>query len=264
MLTEVKNQIKISGLSIKYAFVRELLNKAAFFSNIFFMVLNNATMIVQWIILFSLRKNFGGYTFKQVLLLWGFASFSYGISHFFFKNAHNLSDTINSGKLDVYLVQPKNVLLSSIISDVETSALGDIVYGYIMLFLFGFSIKNFILFTYFGITGGLIMTAFACILGSLSFWFNKSEQIADTGNSLMVNFATYPDGIFKGVVRMLLFTLVPVGIANYLPVKIMTTFSIKLFLIVTIFTIFIVALTFIVFNRGLKKYSSTNLMNVRV
>lgn len=264
MLTEAKSQIKISLLSIKYAFARELLNKAAFFSNIFFMIINNATMIVQWIILFSLRENFGGYTFKQVLVLWGLASFTYGISHFFFRNAYFLSDTINSGKLDVYLVQPKNVLLSSIISDVEVSALGDILYGYIMLFLFGFSIKNFLLFTYFGITGGFIMTAFTCILGSLSFWLKRAEQIADTGTSLMVNFATYPDGIFKGITRMLLFTLVPVGIANYLPVKIMTTFDIKLFLIVTIFTIFIVCLSFIVFNRGLKRYSSTNLMNARI
>ena len=92
MLTEVKNQIKVTSLSFKYSLMRDMLNKVSFISNIFFMIINNATMIVQWIILFSLKENFGGYTFRQVLLLWGFASGVYGVAHFFFKNAFNLSN----------------------------------------------------------------------------------------------------------------------------------------------------------------------------
>ena len=73
MLTEVKNQFRITLLSIKYAFIRELLNKTTFITNVLFMVLNNACMIVQWIILYSLKDNFGGYSFEQILLLWGLA-----------------------------------------------------------------------------------------------------------------------------------------------------------------------------------------------
>ena len=114
MLTEVKNQIKVSFLSIKYALLREMLNKTTFITNVIFMILNNASMIVQWIILYSLKENVGGYTFKQVLLLWGLAAGTFGVSRFFFSKAFSLSDTINSGKLDAYLVQPKNVLLSVI------------------------------------------------------------------------------------------------------------------------------------------------------
>ena len=34
MLTEAKNQIKISVLSIKYALMREMLNKVTFISNV--------------------------------------------------------------------------------------------------------------------------------------------------------------------------------------------------------------------------------------
>ena len=103
------------------------------------------------IIIYSIKDNIGGYSFKQVLLLWGLAAMGYGVSRFFFKNAFDLSDIINTGKLDNYLVQPKNVLLSVITSDVEVSALGDILYGYIILFLYGFSIRNFLLYTFFPI-----------------------------------------------------------------------------------------------------------------
>lgn len=264
MLTEVKNQAKISFLSIKYALIREMLNKTTFITNIVFMILNNASFIIQWLVLYSLKDNVGGYTFKQVLLLWGIAASTFGISRFFFKKAFSLSDTINTGKLDSYLVQPKNVLLSCITTDVEPSAIGDLLYGYIMLFIYGFTISRFILFTIFSISGGLILTSISVILSSLSFWFDKSDIIADTGNSLATNFATYPDGIFKGVVKLLLFTLIPVGIINYIPVKLLTEFNIYLFLIVILVTILFITIAFTIFYKGLKKYSSSNLMIARL
>ena len=109
MLTEAKNQLKVVYQSIKYALQREMLNKVTFISNIVFMILNNACFILQWIIIYSIKEDVGGYTFKQVILLWGMAALTYGISRFFFKEAFNLPEIINHGKLDNYLVQPKNV-----------------------------------------------------------------------------------------------------------------------------------------------------------
>ena len=39
MLTEVKNQLKVSYLSFKYGLMREMLNKTSFIMNIVFMIL---------------------------------------------------------------------------------------------------------------------------------------------------------------------------------------------------------------------------------
>ena len=264
MLMEVKNQIKISFLSIKYALIREMLNKTTFISNIVFMILNNASFLIQWIILFALKDNIGGYSFRQVLLLWGIAASTYGISRFFFKKAFSLSETINNGKLDSFLVQPKNVLLSCITTDVEPSALGDIIYGYIMLILYGITFTNFILFTIFIICGGLILTSISVIFSSLSFWFNKTDIVVDTYNSLMVNFATYPDGIFKKSVKIMFYTLIPIGIVNHIPIKVLTHFNLILFILVILITILFIIFAFLIFNKGLKKYSSSNLMSARI
>lgn len=264
MLMAVKNQVKVSLMSIKYAIMKEMLNKTTFISNVIFMILNNATFIVQWIILFSLKENVGGYDFKKVLLLWGLAASTYGFSHFLFKRSYNLSDMINTGKLDSFLVQPKNVLLSSITTDVKTSALGDLIYGFIMLALYGLTLPRFVLFTLFTICGGLILTSFAVILNSLSFWFQKSDIISETGVSLVTSFATYPDGIFKGIAKVLLFTLIPVGFANYIPVRVLTSFDLNLTILVILVTLLFILLAFIVFYRGLKRYSSSNLMIARI
>lgn len=260
MLTEAKNQIKVSLLSIKYATMREMLNKWTFSMNVLFMILNNATFIIQWIILFSLKEDVGGYTLKQVLLLWGIAASTFGFSHFFFKRSYSLSETITNGKLDSYLVQPKNVLLAAITSDVEPSAIGDTLYGYIMLIVSGFSIPKFLLFTLFSICGGFIITAFAIILASFSFWFTKTDSLADTGNSMMTHFATYPDGIFKGAIRILFFTIIPVGVVNYIPVWVISNFDLKLTFVVIGATILSILLAYSIFYAGLKKYSSSNLM----
>ena len=264
MLMEVKNQIKVMMLSFKYAVMREMLNKVTFLSNIIFMILNNATFIIQWIVLYSLRENVGGYTFNQVLMLWAIASGTFGFAHFFFKKAYSLSDTITNGKLDSYLVQPKNVLISCITSDVSPSALGDLIYGYIVIFLSGITISKFILYTFFVISGGIIMVDIAIILGSLSFYISKSDMIAETGNNFMIYFATYPDGIFKGIVKIILFTIIPIGITTYIPVWVLTKFNLFYLLGVITFTICITIFAFIIFYKGLKRYSSSNLMVAKI
>ena len=264
MLTEAKNQFRITLLSIKYALMREMLNKTTFVTNILFMILNNASFIVQWIVLFSLRKSVGGYTLKQVLLLWGLAASTYGVAHFFFKKSFYLSETINNGKLDSFIVQPKNILLSAITTDVEPSAIGDIIYGYILLFIYGVNTYNLLLFTLFSICGGFIITSISIILNSLSFWIQKSDIIAETGNNLMVTFATYPDGIFKGITKIILYTIVPVGISVYIPIKVISEFNIYLVLLVIATTILFITLAFRVFYSGLKKYSSSNLMVAKI
>ena len=264
MLTVVKNQIKISFLSVKYALIKESLNKVTFITSILFMILNNSSFIIQWIIFFSLKDNIGGYNMNKVLLLWALAASTFGFSHFFFKNSYNLSSIITNGKLDAYLVIPKNVLLSAITTDVESSALGDMLYGYIVLFITGITIPKFLLFTIFTITGGLIMTSFAVILGSLSFWLRKSDTIADIGNSFITHFATYPEGIFKDITRILLYTIIPIGIVSYIPIKIINEFNPYLTIIIGLLTIVLVIIAFIIFNRGLKRYSSSNLMIARI
>ena len=260
MLQVVKNQLRVTLKSIKYGLMREMINKTSFVMNVVFMILNNASFIIQWVVIYSLKEDVGGYTFNQVLLLWAIAASTYGFSHFVFKKAYSLADVITNGKLDSFLVQPKNVLISAITTDIEVSALGDIIYGYIVFFISGVTVTKFLLFTLFSITGAIIITDFAVIFGSLSFWIGKSDMIADAGNNLITTFDTYPDGIFKGISRILLLTVIPAGLTSYFPVWIMTKFDFGLTIIIIGVAVFLTVLTFAIFYRGIRRYSSSNLM----
>ena len=143
MLTVVKNQIKVMILSVKYNIMMQMVNKVTFITNILFMILNNASFIIQWIILFNIKNEIGGYNIKQIILLWGLASSVYGYSRVMFGRAFNISELIINGQLDTFLVQPKNVFLSVITSDSKISAIGDLIYGYICLTIYGINIKNY-------------------------------------------------------------------------------------------------------------------------
>ena len=264
MLTEVKKELKFIFLSIKYNLAREMTNKATFITNIIFMILNNAAFLIEWIIFFSIKDNIGGYGLRDVVLLWGLASGTYAICFMFFGAVQELPNLITDGKIDSFLVQPKNVLISILTSKTKVSAIGDLIYSYILLFIYGISIKNFLLFTLFIITGGIIVTSIAVIFGSLAFYITKADTITGNVMSTMLNFDTYPDGIFKGAIRILFYTIIPISFAVYIPLKILKEFEIFKFIVIIIFTAFIVLLAFIMFYKGLKKYSSGNLMSARV
>lgn len=263
MLMAVKNQLYVTLMSIKYNVMREMINKVTFLSNIIFMVLNNAAFIIEWVVIFGIKESLGGYTLNQVLLLWGIAAGTYGVSRFFFYGAFDLGHQITNGKLDALLVQPKNVLIQAITSKISTSALGDLLYAYIILFIYGCNFKSFILFTFLIIVGGCVLAAISVILSSLAFYFANVERVIDTGDSLMTNFATYPDSIFKDSVKLILYTIIPVGITTYMPLRLIIQFNLVNFAIVIGVSIMIILLSFVIFFRGLRHYSSSNLMVAR-
>lgn len=251
-------------LSIKYNIMREMTNHVTFLMNVLFMVLNNATFIIQWLLIFHLRSDIGGYAFSDILVLWGLAASIFGLSHIFFNRVYQLPDLIMNGKLDSFLVQPKNVLLSVISSSTSTSAIGDFTYGYIIILIFKFSLMNLLLFTLMAFLGAIMLTAFAVILGSISFWIVRGDMLSHNLYSAVLHFSTYPDGIFKGFVRLFLYTIVPVGLITYMPLRVILDFNLPTLFIVLGFTIIFVVLAFVIFYRGLRRYSSGNLMIARI
>lgn len=243
--------------------MREMLNKVTFLTNIIFMMLNNAAFLIQWAILFRLKEDIGGYTLREVMLLWALSASSYGLAHLLFARAFSLSDLIINGKLDSYLVQPKNVLLGIITSSTSTSSIGDLLYGLVILCVFCFSFRNLVLFLLFTITGATILTSYALFMGSLSFWFVRADLFGNNLVNGMINFSTYPDGIFKGVVKFILYLIIPTGMSIYLPIHLMQDFHWgQLFLLLGFMTL-LLAIAVFSFYRGLKRYTSSNLMGAR-
>lgn len=263
MLTAVKGNLKIMFLSIKYNLMKCMENNVAFATSVIMMIFNNATFIIQWLTIFTIKETIGGYTLNNVMLFWAISSGAYGLAHILFNGVNTLPEYIEEGKLDSFLTVPKNPLCYVATSSTEPSAWGDLLYGYIALIIFNFSIKNILLYTILIIFGSLIYASTICIFNTLTFIFYKSSEFTEVIKSTLLNSSLYPDVIFNRVVKIIFFTLVPSGFACWIPVHLIMDFNIINLIILILATIIFVSLAFFLFNRGLKRYSSSNLMGAR-
>lgn len=263
MLMVVKNQLRVWLLSIKYSIIRSMANKKSFLFSVILMFISNASFLVQWVVLLSVSSDVD-LGMKNILLVWGFCAASFGLSNIIFGGVHFLPNYIIQGKLDAYMVQPKNVLITISSSHSSMSAFGDLLYGLVVVLLASPSIKTFILFMLFTIMGSLCYAAFIVIIYSLIFFSINFRELTGVLARISMSFGTYPENIFSFKIRLLLYTLIPLGTMVYLPTRIIMEKNYLLIILVIIYTILITILAFIVFYKGLKKYSSSNLMSSRV
>lgn len=265
MLAELKKHIKILLINFKYNLAKEMENRASFILQIIFIMLNNAMYIVQWLVFYNLKSTIGGYSFDNILILWALGATSFGISHIFFENVYYIPELISTGKLDSYITQPLNVLWNISVSKTKPSAFGDLLYGITLAIIsVGTDFKKLFLFMLFSCLGAIILTSFSILAASLTFWLKRGEEIAHNLDFSIRIASVYPEGIFDNFIKIILYTIIPVGFIIYLPIRIILNFNFISMVFVVLFALVLVFIAFYVFNEGLKKYSSSNLMSVRV
>lgn len=244
---------------------KEYQYKTAFFMKIIMMILNNALFILQWIIIFQVADKIGNYGFQQVMLLWALSAGSYGVAHAFFEGAFNIGNMVYEGKLDVYLTQPKNVLINLICSETSVSAIGDMIYSFIALAIAGASWWWYLAIIPVCIVGGIIYAAIVVCFQTLSFYIKKGTSIADVINTSTIMFSNYPPVIFNTIIKLVLFTIIPCGVIVFIPAEyIFLSFNIWYVLIMIAFAIVVISLAFALFKAGLRKYNSGSLMGGRL
>lgn len=263
MLTAVKGNLKIMFLSIKYNLMKCMENNVAFATSVIMMIFNNATFIVQWLTIFAFKETIGGYTLNDVMLFWAISSGAYGLTHILFNGLNRLPEYIEEGKLDAFLTMPKNPLCYVATSSTEPSAFGDLLYGYLALIIFNFSLKNILLYTILIVFGSLIYASTICIFNTLTFIFYRSSYLTDAVKEALLNSSLYPDVIFNRAIKIVFFTIIPSGFACWIPVHLLMEFELSKLIILILVTIVTISLAFIFFHKGLKHYSSSNLMGSR-
>lgn len=261
MLTEVKKYINL----IKDYFVLNLSAameyRVSFITQVLGMLLNNTFFIFFWWIVFRNTGSIGSYSFKDVMTIWGIAASAFGFSFILFGNARNITNLIIQGGMDVYLLQPKNVLINVICSGTTVSAWGDLIYGYILFFaVYGFDLKRLLLFTLFTVTGGIIFTGVLISAHSLTFHVGNATVIANSVFEFVLSFSLYPEDIFRGYVKFFVYSVIPAGFIAFLPMKVIKFFDIKILLLVLAAGAVYFAFAWFIFFKGLKKYESGNLI----
>lgn len=266
MLTAVKRNLLLIGQYFRFNLSSAMEYRGSFWLQVFGMAISNASFAFFWWVAFGkIGDAVAGYTFRDVMFIWAVSSSAFGLSSVFFGNLGRTSRIIMTGELDNYLLEPRNVLVNVAASRTQVSAWGDFLYGYILLFLTnGFSMKGLVLFALLCLLGGVLISATLAIFHSLTFFLGNAERIAGMAFEGLINFCIYPDKIYTGFVRALLYTAIPAGFISHIPLSIYRSFSAAGLGLLLAAAAGYALLAFLLFHLGLKKYESGNLIVTRL
>jgi ABC-2 type transport system permease protein len=74
-------------------------------------------------VLFHAVGNLGGYSFKEILLVYGIADLAFSIANLFFGHCDSLPTYLRAGTLDVFYLRPQPILAQLICSDISLKRL---------------------------------------------------------------------------------------------------------------------------------------------
>lgn len=265
-MSQVKNVLKLIGLYFKVNLASALEYRSGFLIQAFGMALSNGTFVFFWWVAFTQTGGrIGGYDFNDVMFIWALTSTAFGASHILFANMNRITRLIVSGELDTYLLQPKDVLISLLCSKTSLSAWGDFSYGFVLIALTqGRSPMVWLMFLTGVITGGLLMTAICVTAHTFTFYFGDASLMGNMAQEFIINFCNYPEGIYKGFVRVLLLSIIPASFIVHIPLKLARSFNATLLLALLAFSFMYCLLAYKFFYRGLKRYESGNLIITRL
>lgn len=205
-----------------------------------------------------------GWDLAQVMTLYGVVAFGFGGATVVCGNAFRVAQIITSGDLDYYLVLPADPLLHLLVSRMSLPAWGDLSFG-LAMFLIAVPgrWRSLPLFLLLGLAAGLIIVAFGVLVGSLAFWVGNAENFAAQATNALISFSLYPADIFPGLVRVLLYVLIPSALIGSVPAGLLADFGWGRLAGLLGFTVAISLAARFVFARGMRRYESGNLVRVR-
>ena len=237
--------------------------RASFFLMAGMMFINNLMWLFSGAYSSSRFPIVNNWELHDVMMMWAIGAGGFGWANMLFGNFHRIALIVASGQLDVYLSQPKPVLLHVMASRMSLTAAGDFVFGLaVYVWVGNHSVTGLLLFCLALLISGLVYGSYDyCRL--LLLLLGNAEGIAQQVFNGFLALTTYPSDIFRGITRILLFTVIPAGFISYLPIGLLRDFDPPFAVGAIGMTVFLVLAGVIFFHAGLRRYTSGNAIAMR-
>lgn len=228
------------------------------------MLINDFVWIFFWGVFFNRFKVVNGWELNDVMMMWAVSAGGFGIMAVLFGNYNRIANMAATGQLDIYLTQPKPILLHLLASRMSISAIGDVSFGVIIYAVYGdVSVAGIMKFILALLISAAIFLFFIVIVNSLAFFIGNAEGLSFQLYNGLIALSTYPTDIFHGLARLMLFTLIPAGFISYMPIGFFRDAG-TLFLLQALgMAVFLSLFGTWFFYKGLKRYSSGNMIAMR-
>ncbi|UZJ79966.1 ABC transporter permease [Fictibacillus sp. KU28468] len=261
----MKRYAKLYSLFFKQQLKVMMEYRADFLLGILSVMLQQFASIFFVKVVFDHIQQLNGWTFHEILFIYGIAATGRSIHHIFFDNLWTLGwQYIRPGKFDRLLIRPINPLFHFIADRVQQDGFGQLAIGVIVLGTaiphldISWGILDFLLLAVMIISSGFIFVAVNLFFATLSFWMVDSLPIVWAVFNLS-EFARYPLTIYHKGIALLLTWIIPYGFTAYYPAayfiegKGYASFA----LWTPVVAIITCMLAYLFWNRGLKAFTST-------
>lgn len=238
--------------------------RADFFTGMIGFLAAQLVNILFLSIIFSQIPNLVGWSFAQIVFIYGFSLLPKGLDHLLTDNLWEVSyRTVARGLFDVYLTRPINPLLHVIMEQFQVDAFGELALGIVLIATVApglgltFDLVHILLFILAVACGALIYTGIKIFFTAISFWTKVSGQVLYMFYMLN-DAAKYPVTIYNRFMRTFITYIIPFAFTAYFPATYFLKGANPLYNIggTVLISVAVVAVAYAVWCRGLRAYES--------
>ncbi len=247
----------------QYAKAR-LAYRADFLTAVFASFAGTAASFAVVLLLFSRFPHLAGWSFPEVVFLYGFSLLPFGLFNVLSLNLYEFADRyLTEGRFDRILHRPVSPLFQVLFESFRLESLQEVVTGTLAIAwalrrLPDASPWGLALLPAWALFGAVIYLSIFAILTAASFWIEDRIGLAPPVFNLM-SFGRYPITIYDMKVRVLISTVIPFAFASFYP----TALALKrgdfvpLFWAVPPVAAIVLALAVALWRAGIRRYGST-------
>lgn len=226
--------------------------------------LNQALGILFLELIFEKIPSLNGWSFYQLVFIYGFAQIPKGIDHFFTDYLWVFArKTVKEGGFDKYLLRPVNPLFGVLAERCQADGIGEVAVGVILVVRAAYKLElrtgilMLPLFCIAVLAGAVIYTSVKLFFASNAFFIKDCYQLLYLAYNVS-DFAKYPDSIYSRSVKQILNCVLPFAFTAFIPAKyflncgsLLTTIGLECVVAAAAFTI-----AYKYFCFGIKRYES--------
>ncbi len=215
-------------------------------------------------IIFGGVQSLRGWSYHEILFIYGFSLLPKGLDHLFCDNLWNVGYWIvRKGEFDKYLTRPINPLLTVTVEIFQVDSFGELVVGIALIIT---SVRHLSLpFVWYDIPlaivavifGMLIYTSIKIALAAVAFWVKQSGHLINMVYG-MNDFSKYPVEIYSRPVRNGITYIIPFAFTAFYPASYLLRHTHPVFSILgtVIAACVLLTIALIVWHKGLDAYES--------
>lgn len=257
--------LTLYGQLIKTNISRELMYRKTFIWSMGVRLGWFVVFLLFYQVLYGHIHQLEGFTYYEALLYFSvFHFFESVFALLFYKNIQLFVDDVRNGNYDFIATKPVSTLFMTSFRYIQLSAIFNVIPAIVLFFyalsnVASVSLQSLGLFTLLLIASGILF--YSVVIGciTLGFWFFGYDVL----NILFLNIfrmVMYPPTIYKGMLFILIYYVVPFGFLILTPVKTLLHGSIALTDLIGFVMLSLIVFTFmrLFFRFGLSKYASAS------